>query len=67
MQITKKIAYDLLEDLLKAEKKLLKWRQHGIGIVMTGETHKALSESEHPKKDFILHGVLVERRGKFRY
>lgn len=67
MQMTKKAAYDLVEDLLKSEKKLLKWRQNGIGIVMTKETHQALNESDHPKKEFVLHGVIVERRGKLRY
>jgi hypothetical protein len=67
MNISKKEAYDLLEELLKAESKLLKWRQKGVGIVMTKETYKALSEAEHPKKDFVLQGVLVERRGKLRF
>jgi hypothetical protein len=67
MQLSKKAAYELVEELLKSEKKLLKWRQSGIGLVITKETHKALSESEHPKKDFVLHGVIVERRGKLRY
>ena len=61
------MAYDLLEDLLKSEKKLLKWRQNGIGMVMTKETFKALKESDHPKKDFILQGIMVERRNTFRY
>jgi hypothetical protein len=67
MQMDKKTAYGLLEELFKAEKKLNKWRLHGIGIVMSKETFKALNESEHPKKDFILQGVLVERRGKLRF
>jgi hypothetical protein len=67
VKISKKEAYDLLEELLKAETKLLKWRQSGVGIVMTKETYKALSEADHPKKDYILQGVLVERRGKLRF
>ena len=67
MSISKKMAYDLLEDLLKSEKKLLKWRQNGIGMVMTKETLQALRESDHPKKDFILQGIMVERRNTFRY
>jgi len=67
MNISKKMAYDLLEDLLKSEKKLLKWRQHGIGMVLTKETFKALKECDHPKKDFILQGIMVERRNTFRY
>ena len=65
--MTKKEAYNLLEELLKAESKLLKWRQNGVGIVMTKETYQALSESDHPKKDFVLQGVIVERRGKLRF
>ena len=67
MELSKKEAYSLLEELLKAEAKLLKWRQKGVGIVMTKETYKALSESDHPKKDFVLQGVIVERRGKLRF
>ncbi len=67
MEMTKKLAKELLDDLLKAESKLQKWRLNGIGIVMSKETFKALSESDHPKKDFILQGVVVERRGKLRY
>ena len=67
MQIDKKTAHDLLEELLKAEPKLSKWRRHGIGIVMSKETFKALNESDHSKKDFILQGVLVERRGNLRF
>jgi hypothetical protein len=65
--LTKKEAYSLVEELLKVEAKLLKWRRLGIGIVMTKETEMALRESGHPKKDFVLQGVLVERRGKLRY
>jgi hypothetical protein len=67
MQIDEKTARGLLEELFKSEAKLNKWRRHGIGIVMSKETFKALSESDHPKKDFILQGVLVERRGKLRF
>jgi hypothetical protein len=67
MEISKKTAHDLLEELLKAETKLHKWRKHGIGLVLSKETHKALKESDHPKKDFILQGVLVERRGNLRF
>ena len=67
MEITKKAARAILEDLLKSEKKLVRWRQHGIGLVMTKETFEALKVSDHPKKDFILQGVIVERRGKLRY
>jgi hypothetical protein len=50
MEISKKTAYDLLEELFKAEPKLLKWRRHGIGVIMSKETFKALKESDHPKK-----------------
>lgn len=67
MKITKKEAHDLLEELFKAEKKLHHWRKQGVGIVMTKETFEALKEADHPHKDFILQGVLVERRGKHRY
>ena len=67
MEITKKIANELLGELLKAEPKLNKWRKHGIGIVMSKETFKSLKESGHPNEDFILQGVLVERRGKLRF
>jgi len=67
MKMTEKTAHELLDELFKAEPKLLKWRRHGIGIVMTKETYKALSESKHPKKDYILQGVLVERRGILRF
>lgn len=67
MPLTPKDAHKLLEELYKAERKLQKWRQNGIGIVMTQETYKLLSEVDHPKKDFILQGVLVERRGKLRF
>ena len=67
MKISNKIANELLEELFKAEPKLKKWRQNGIGIVMSKETFQALSETDHPKKDFILQGVLVERRGNLRY
>ncbi|HTC22395.1 MAG TPA: hypothetical protein VK859_16190 [bacterium] len=67
MEISKKAAHDLLEELFKAEPKLLKWRRHGIGVIMSKETFKALKESDHPKKEFILQGVLVERRGKLRF
>jgi tryptophan 2,3-dioxygenase len=67
MNMSQKEAYDLLEELLKAESKLLKWRQKGVGIVMTKETYKTLSGAKHPKKDFVLQGVLVERRGKLRF
>ena len=67
MQIDEKMAYKLLEELFKAETKLNKWRTHGIGIVMSRETFKALNESNHPQKDFILQGVLVERRTKLRF
>jgi hypothetical protein len=67
MQINEKTANSLLEELFKAEPKLNKWRTHGIGIVMSRETFKALNESNHPKKDFILQGVLVERRAKLRF
>lgn len=65
--MSKKEAYDLVEELLKAESKLLKWRQKGVGIVMTQETYQALGEADHPKKDFVLQGVLVERRGRLRF
>ncbi len=67
MTITNKLAIELLNELLKAETKLHKWRKHGIGLVVSKETFKALSESGHPKKDFILQGVLVERRGNLRF
>lgn len=67
MQINEKTAYGLLDELFKAEPKLNKWRRHGIGIVMSKETFKVLNESDHPKKDFVLQGVLVERRGKLRF
>lgn len=67
MELSKKEAFSLLEELLKAESKLLKWRQKGVGIIMTKETYKALNESDHPKKDFVLQGVIVERRGKLRF
>ena len=67
VELSKKEAYGLLDELLKAEPKLQKWRQKGVGIVMTKETHKTLSESDHPKKDFVLQGVIVERRGKLRF
>jgi hypothetical protein len=67
MKMNEKTARDLLEELFKAEPKLLKWRRNGIGIVMTKETYKALSESKHPRKDYILQGVIVERRGTLRF
>jgi hypothetical protein len=67
MKMTKATAGELLSELLKAEPKLRKWRKHGIGIVMTKETFRALSESGHPSRDFILQGVLVERRGNLRF
>ena len=67
MEITQKQAKELLGELLKAEKNLNKWRKHGIGIVMSKETFKSLKESGHPNADFILQGVLVERRGKLRF
>jgi len=67
VELSKKEAFSLLEELLKAESKLLKWRQKGVGIIMTKETYKALNESDHPKKDFVLQGVIVERRGKLRF
>jgi hypothetical protein len=67
MNITKKTAHELLDELFKAEPKLNKWRRHGIGIVMSKETFKTLKESDHPNKDFILQGVLVERRGNLRF
>lgn len=67
MELSKKTANELLEELFKAEPKLSKWRKHGIGIVMSKETFKALGASDHPKKDFILQGVLVERRGNLRF
>ncbi len=67
MELSKKEAYSLLDELLKAEPKLVKWRQKGVGIVVAKETYKALSESDHPKKDFVLQGVLVERRGRLRF
>lgn len=66
MEISKKTAHELLGELFKAETKLNKWRKHGIGIVMTRETYNALKESEHPHRDFILQGVVIERRGKLR-
>ena len=66
MGMTEKMAHELIEELFKAEPKLHKWRRHGIGIVMTKETHKALSEADHPHKGFVLQGVLIERRGKLR-
>jgi hypothetical protein len=67
MEITKKMAHELLEELFKAEAKLNKWRKNGIGLVLAKETFKALSESDHPNKDFILQGVMVERRGRLRF
>lgn len=67
MELSKKEAYTLIDELLKAESKLLKWRQKGVGIVMSKETYRVLGESDHPKKDFVLQGVLVERRGKLRF
>lgn len=67
MKLTKKAADDLLQDLFKSEPKLLKWRQQGVGLIVSKETFKALSEADHPKKDFILQGVLVERRGNLRF
>jgi hypothetical protein len=67
MALTKKTAHDLIEELLKAETKLLKWRRNGIGLVVTKETHQAFTDSEHPKKDFVLQGLMVERRGNLRY
>lgn len=67
MKLTKKVANGLLGELLKEEKKLQRWRLNGIGLVMTKETYQALKESDHPKKDFILQGVLVERRNNLRF
>lgn len=67
MAMTKKTAHELIEELLKSEAKLLKWRRNGIGLVATKETFQALSESDHPKKDFVLQGMMVERRGNLRY
>ena len=67
MPLTPKEGHKLLEELFKAEKQLQKWRQSGVGIVMTQETYKVLSGVDHPKRDFILQGVLVERRGKLRF
>jgi hypothetical protein len=67
MEMSEKTAKELLDELFKAEKKLQKWRRHGIGIILSKETYKALKESGHPKKDYILQGVLVERRGSLRY
>ena len=67
MKLSKKAAYDLLEDFLKAEKQLNHWRKNGIGLVMDKETFEALSQSDHPGKDFVLQGVLVDRRGKLRF
>lgn len=67
MKFTDKEAVKLLDELLKSEAKFVKWRQQGIGITMTKETFDALNGSSHPKKDFILQGVIVERRGKLRY
>ena len=67
MKFTDKEAVKLLDELLKSEAKFVKWRQQGIGITMTKETFDALNTSSHPKKDFVLQGVIVERRGKLRY
>jgi hypothetical protein len=67
MEMTDKTAKELLEELFKTEKKLQKWRRHGIGVILSKETYKALKGSSHPKKDYILQGVLVERRGSLRY
>ena len=67
MKITEKMAHELLEELFKAEPKLNKWRKHGIGIVMSKETYEALKAADHPKKGFVLQGVLVERRGNLRF
>lgn len=67
MKLSKKAAYDLLEDLLQAEKHLNRWRKSGIGLVMEKETFEALSQSDHPGKGFVLQGVLVDRRGKLRF
>ena len=67
MKLSKKAAYDVLEDLLKSEKQLGRWRKSGIGLVMEKETFEALSQSDHPGKDFVLQGVLVDRRGKLRF
>jgi len=67
MKITEKAARELVDELFKAEPKLNKWRKNGIGIVMTKETHKVIKELDHPNKDFVLQGVLVERRGMLRY
>ena len=67
MKIAEKEAHKILDELLKAETKFVKWRQYGIGVAMTKETYDALNASNHPKKDFILQGVIVERRNKLRY
>ncbi|HVZ81373.1 MAG TPA: hypothetical protein VHE12_11355 [bacterium] len=67
MKFTDKEAVKLLDELLKSEPKFVKWRKCGIGITMTKETFDALKASSHPKKDFVLQGVIVERRGKLRY
>jgi hypothetical protein len=67
MELTSKEAKALLDQLLKEEPKLVKWRKVGIGLVMTKELYATLKASDHPKKDFILDGVIVERRGKLRF
>ena len=67
MKITEKTACELVQELFKAESKLNKWRKNGVGIVMTKETYNAIKELDHPNKDFVLQGVLVERRGMLRY
>ncbi len=65
--MSKREAHALVEDLLKTEAKLLRWRQKGIGLIMTQDTYQCLSETDHPQKNFVLQGVLVDRRGKLRY
>lgn len=67
MKLTDKEATKLLDELLKSEAKFVKWRHLGIGMTMTKETYDALNACSHPKKDFVLQGVIVERRGKLRY
>lgn len=67
MPMNEKAAHEIIEELFKLESKLKKWRLHGIGIVVSKDTFEALKAVKHPKKDFVLQGVLVERRGKLRF
>jgi hypothetical protein len=67
MPITEKVAHEIIEELFELETNLKKWRLHGIGIIMSKHTFEVLKAVKHPKKDFVLQGVLVERRGKLRF